>query len=81
MVYLIVGKEGCSQCDVLKNVLHVKNIPFHYVMNTELSDNVINILKMFYKTYPMVLEINEFPHFQGMLSFFRGENFGEKNKN
>ena len=73
MVYLVIGKEGCTQCDVLKNILYVKNVPFHYVMNTELSASVIDILKGSYKTYPMVVEIKQFPHFQGMLSFFRDD--------
>lgn len=37
-MYLIIGKENCSSCDMTKTVLTNKQIPFQYVLLSELPE-------------------------------------------
>lgn len=70
-MYLIIGKKGCIQCQVLQNMLLEKKLAYHYVDRDELSQKIMLYLKGYFPTFPMVLEVKSFPDFQRMLSHFR----------
>jgi glutaredoxin len=36
-MYLLIGKENCSRCDMVKNILDNKNIEYQYVILDELE--------------------------------------------
>jgi glutaredoxin len=67
---LVVGKKLCPQCVVLTEVLDNKKIEYQYILNTELSNDTIDILKQSYKTYPMVLEVKQYANFKEMLAYY-----------
>lgn len=70
-MYVIIGKEDCQQCYVLKNLMFAKSIDHIYMENTEFNQDFIDYLKKTNKTYPMVLEVKNFNSFQHMMSCFR----------
>lgn len=37
-MYLIIGNENCSRCEVVKNILANKEIQFNYVRLNDMSD-------------------------------------------
>jgi len=39
-MYLLLGKENCSRCDMIKNILTNKNIEFEYKLLNDLSNDI-----------------------------------------
>lgn len=39
-MYLVVGKENCSRCDMVKNILNNKNVKYEYKLLDQLDENV-----------------------------------------
>jgi glutaredoxin len=48
-MYLVIGREGCSRCEMIKNILTNKNIKFEYELfetfNQEDKDKYLNMAK------------------------------------
>jgi glutaredoxin-related protein len=60
IMYVLIGKEKCNQCNILKNLLDEKGIQYHYVDMLEVPHKTMTYLKMYYSSYPMVLNIKYF---------------------
>ena len=39
-MYLLLGKENCSRCEMVKNILTNKNIEFEYKLLNDLSNDI-----------------------------------------
>lgn len=39
-MYLLLGKENCSRCEMVKNILTNKNIEFEYKLLSDLSNDL-----------------------------------------
>ena len=46
-MYVLIGKEKCNRCDVLKNLLDEKGIQYHYVDMMEMPYKTMTYLKMY----------------------------------
>ena len=69
-MYVLIGKEKCNQCNMLKNLLDEKGIPYHYLDMLEMPHDTMTCLKMYCSTYPMVLNIKCFSTFNETLEHF-----------
>ncbi len=69
-MYLIIGKEKCNQCNILKNLLDEKGIRYSYLDKEELSQATTGYLKMYCTSYPMILKISHFSCFNDCLDYF-----------
>lgn len=38
-LFLVIGKQNCSRCEMIKNILNNKKITYTYVLYEDLSDN------------------------------------------
>ena len=49
-MYVLIGKQKCNRCDILKNLVDEKGIQYHYVdvddMPTQYNDLFENILSL-----------------------------------
>ena len=43
-MYVLIGKEKCTQCSILKN-LDEKGIQYHYVDVSKITHELLNIFK------------------------------------
>ena len=66
-MYVLIGEEKCNQCNILKNLLDEKGIPYHCVDMLEMPHKNMTYLKMYCSTYPMVLNIKCFSTFNETL--------------
>lgn len=39
-MYLLLGKENCSRCEMVKNILTNRNIEFEYKLLNDLSNDI-----------------------------------------
>ena len=45
-MYVLIGKEKCNQCNILKNLLDEQGIQYHYVDMLEMPHKTMTYLKM-----------------------------------
>ena len=69
-MYVLIGKEKCDQCNILKSLLDGKGIQYHYVDMLEMPYKTMTYLKMYCSSYPMVLSVNYFSTFNETLEHF-----------
>ena len=69
-MYVLIGKEKCNQCNILKNLLDEKGIQYHYVDMLEMPHQTMTCVKMYCSSYPMVLNIKCFSTFNETLEHF-----------
>ncbi len=62
-MYVLIGKEKCNQCNILKNLLDEKGIQYHYL-------DTLTYLRMYSNTYPIVLGVKHFSTFNETLEHF-----------
>jgi glutaredoxin len=58
IMYVIIGKQKCIQCDELKNLRDEKGIQYNYLGIPELPNKTVTYLKMYCNSFPIVLNIN-----------------------
>ena len=69
-MYVSIGKEKCTRCYILKNLLAEKGIQYHYVDMMEMPHRTTTYLKMYCTSYPMVLAVKCFSSFNETLEYF-----------
>jgi len=70
-MYVIAGKQNCSQCDELKNLLDEKGIEYNYLDMNEMPNKTMTYLGMYFNSFPIVLNINQsFSNFEETLTHF-----------
>ena len=45
IMYVLIGKEKCNHCNILKNLLDEKSIQYHYVDMKDMLHTTMNFLK------------------------------------
>ena len=60
IMYVIIGKQKCVQCDELKNLLDEKGIQNNYLDTTEMPNKTMTYLRMYCNSFPIVLNIKSF---------------------
>ena len=66
-MYLLVGADGCRQCEEMKIIFQMKHIPYHYVDAEKLDQQTLLYLKAYFPTYPMILKAEwQFINFKDM---------------
>lgn len=66
-MYIIIGKEGCKQCEEIKHILSLKHIPYHYTDKNTIDYSTHQYLKSYFPTYPMILKAEwQFINFKDM---------------
>jgi hypothetical protein len=71
ILYVIIGKQKCIQCDELKNLLDEKRIQLSYLDMTEMPNKTITYLRMYCNSFPIVLNLNHsFSIFEETLTHF-----------
>jgi glutaredoxin len=53
-MYVLIGKEKCNPCNMLKNLLDEKGIRYHHVDMLEMPYKMMIYLKICCSSYPMV---------------------------
>jgi glutaredoxin len=56
-MYVIAGKQNCSQCDELKNLLDEKGIEYNYLDMNEMSNKTMTYLRMYGNSFPLIIII------------------------
>jgi hypothetical protein len=69
-MYIIIGKEGCSQCEELKELFKAYCVPHMYTDRSNIDTETHTYLKAYFPTYPMVLEAKWFRNFKDMKRHF-----------
>ncbi len=69
-MYVLIGKEKCKQCTILKNLLDEKGIQYHYVDASKITHELLTNLRMYSSTYPVVLDVQYFSTFNETLEHF-----------
>jgi len=69
-MYVLIGKEKCNQCNILKNLLDEKGIPYHYLDVSKIPHELLTYLRMYCDTYPIVLGVKRFSTFNETLEHF-----------
>ena len=59
-MYVLIGKEKCNQCNILKNLLDEKGIQYHYVDVSKIPPELLTYLRMYCNSYPIVLGVKYF---------------------
>ena len=59
-MYVLIGKEKCNQCNILKNLLDEKGIQYHYLDVSKIPHELLTYLRMYCNTYPIVLGVKYF---------------------
>jgi len=54
-MYVIAGKQNCSQCDELKNLLDEKGIEYNYLDMNEMPNKTMTYLRMYGNSFPLLL--------------------------
>jgi ribosome biogenesis GTPase A len=73
-MFLLITKQDDEMCNVIKNLLFSKNIPYYEIKNNELPHQFINILLTRFEFYPMLLEIKQFSSPNEQMNFIRNYN-------
>ena len=71
IVYVLIGKEKCNQCNILKNLLDEKGIQYHYVDVSKIPPELLTYLRMYCNSYPIVLGVKYFSTFNETLEHFQ----------
>jgi len=59
-MFLIIGKENCINCSILKKELDQKNIPYTYLNQKDCNANILDAcIDANIKFYPFVLKIQQ----------------------
>jgi glutaredoxin len=45
-MYVLIGKETCNQCNILKNLLDEKGIQYHYVDVSKIPRRLLTYLRI-----------------------------------
>jgi glutaredoxin len=69
-MYVLIGKEKCNQCNILKNLLDEKGIQYHYLDTSKVPHELLTYLRMYCNTYPIVLGVKHFSTFNETLEHF-----------
>jgi glutaredoxin len=71
IMYVIIGKQKCIQCDELKNLFDEKGIQYNYLEMTEMPHITITYLRMYCNSFQIVLNINHsFSNFEDISTHF-----------
>ena len=70
-MYVLIGKEKCNQCNILKNLLDEKGIQYHYLDTSRIPHELLTYLRMCCNTYPIVLGVKYFSTFNETLEHFK----------
>ena len=70
-MYVLIGKEKCNQCNILKNLLDEKGIHYHYVDVSKIPHELLTYLRMYCNTYPIVLGVKYFSTFNETLEILK----------
>ena len=71
IMYVIIGKQKCIQCDESKNLLDEKWIQYNYLDMTEMPHKTMTYLRMYCNSVPIVLNIkHSFSNFEEILRHF-----------
>ena len=54
-MYVIAGKQNCSQCDESKNLLDEKGIEYNYLDMNEMPNKTMTYLRMYGNSFPLLL--------------------------
>ena len=46
-MYVLIGKEKCNQCNILKNLLDEKGIQYHYVDVSRIPPKLLTYLRIY----------------------------------
>ena len=69
-MYVLIGKEKCTQCNILKNLLDEKGIQYNYVDVSKIPHELLTYLRMYSSTYPIVSGVKHFSTFNETLEYF-----------
>ncbi len=70
-MYVLIGKEKCNQCNILKNLLDEKGIQYHYADVSKIPHELLTYLRMYCNTYPIELGVKYFSTFNETLEHFQ----------
>ncbi len=70
-MYVLIGKEKCNQCNILKNLLDEKGIQYRDVDESKTPPELFTYLRMYCNTYPIVLGVKYFSTFNETLEHFK----------
>ena len=70
-MYVLIGKDKCNQCSILKNLLDEKGIQYHCVDVSKIPPELLTYLRMYPNTYPIVLGVKYFSTFNESLEHFK----------
>ena len=70
-MYVLIGKEKCNQCNILKNLLDEKGIQYHDVDVSKIPHELLTYLRMYCNSYPIVLGVKYFSTFNETLEHFQ----------
>ena len=71
IMYVIIGKQKCIQCDESKNLLDEKGIQCDNLDMTEMPHKMMTYLRMYCNSFPIVLNLNHsFSIFEETLTHF-----------
>ena len=71
IMHVLIGKEKCNQCNILKNLLDEKGIQYHYVDVSKIPHELLTYLRMYCNTYSIVLGVKYFSTFNKTLEYFK----------
>ena len=66
-MYVLICKEKCNQCYILKNLLDEEGIQYQYVDMKDMPLITMTYLKMYCSSYPMILSVYYFSTFNEAL--------------
>jgi glutaredoxin len=69
-MYVLIGKEKCNQCNILKKLLDEKRIQYHYLDVSKINHELLTYLRMYSSTYPIELGVKYFSTFNETLEHF-----------
>jgi hypothetical protein len=69
-MYVLIGKEECNRCDILKNLLDENGIQYNYLDVSEIPHELLTYFRMYSNTYPIVLGVKYFSTFNETLEYF-----------
>ena len=74
-MHLIIGKDNCNLCNILKNLLDEKGVRYSYLDREVLPPATTGYLKMYCTSYPMILKITNFSCFHDCITILTICNF------
>ena len=78
IMYVLIGKEKCNRCNMLKNLLDEKGIQYNYLDAcldacldvSKIPLELLTYLRMYSNTYPTALGVKYFSTFNETLEYF-----------